>query len=73
MEEFIVLVEEEDEETIIFEDETGTINNNYKNAINKPQINGVTLEDNKSSEQLHLQGEMKALTNIELEELLGGI
>ena len=72
MEEVINLVEE-DEETIIFEDETGSINNNYKTAINKPQINGVTLEDNKSSGQLHLQGEMKALTNIELEELLGGI
>lgn len=39
---------------------------NYNELVNKPKIEGVTLEGNKTFEELH----MNALTNIELERLL---
>lgn len=38
----------------------------YASATNKPSINGVTLEGNKSNEDLQIG----ALTNADLEELL---
>lgn len=38
----------------------------YANATNKPQINGVTLEGNKTNEEL----DIKAISNSEIEELL---
>lgn len=46
----------------------------YKELINKPKINGVTLEDDKSLSELGIQdaGDYpdSALTNMEIEELL---
>ncbi len=40
----------------------------YTNISNKPQINGVTLSGNKSSDNLHLQGKLTAGTNITIDE-----
>lgn len=45
----------------------------YEELVNKPQINGVELIKNKTSKQLKLQDEMKALTNMDIEKILGGI
>ena len=45
---------------------------NYNSAKDKPQINGEELVGNKTSAQLHLQDEMRPLSNIEIKKLLGG-
>lgn len=47
---------------------TGTTN--YNVLSNKPQINGVTLIDNKLSEELGLQDTMNALSIQEIERIL---
>lgn len=39
---------------------------NYEDLDNLPSINGVTLEKDKTSSDLKLQSEMKALTNEEI-------
>lgn len=69
-EEEIAILEENNEENIttLEEDVEGT--NNYNQLNNKPQINSVTLQDNKTAKQLGLQEEMESLTNLEIEEIL---
>ena len=42
----------------------------YPELSNKPQINDVTLIGNKTSEELGLQSEMRALTVHEIERIL---
>lgn len=69
----IVTLEEDMEEelTTLEEDivsETGT--SDYNKLNNKPQINNVILQDNKTAKQLGLQEEMESLTNLEIEEIL---
>lgn len=44
----------------------GGASNDYLTLINKPSINGVTLEGNKTNEQLNIS----AIENSEIEELL---
>lgn len=41
----------------------------YNDLYNKPKINGVTLEGDKTSEEINI----KALTNLEIEELLSNM
>ena len=43
---------------------------NYNNLENKPKINNVELKDNKTSEQLGLQGKMEKIKNSEIEEMI---
>lgn len=43
---------------------------NYNNLSNKPQINSVTLEGNKESDELRLQGKMQILSQTEIEKIL---
>ncbi len=68
IEEAIVL-EEDNEEAIVLDDLGYIGKNNYRNDINKPKINGEELIDDKSSKELHLQDEMFAISNLELEEI----
>lgn len=49
-------------ETIV----TGGGSNDYNILVNKPQINGVILEGNKSGEEIGFE----VLTNIEIESIL---
>ena len=46
------------------------ISGSYNDLSDKPKINDVTLENNKTSEELNLQDKMNALTNLEIEKLL---
>ena len=39
---------------------------NYNNLENKPKINNIELKDNKTSEQLGLQGKMEKIKNYEI-------
>ena len=43
---------------------------NYNNLENKPKINNIELKDNKTSEQLVLQGKMEKIKNSEIEEMI---
>lgn len=43
---------------------------NYNLLKNKPQINGVILEGNKSSSDLNLQDFMNSISNSEIENIL---
>lgn len=43
---------------------------NYNKLENKPQINGVTLEGDKTSYELKLQDHMLSISNSEIENLL---
>ena len=43
---------------------------NYNDLYNKPQINTVSLEGNKTSLQLKLQDYMDAISNFQIEEIL---
>lgn len=43
---------------------------NYNNLENKPKINNIELKDNKTSEQLGLQGKMEKIKNSEIEEMI---
>ena len=43
---------------------------NYNDLINKPQINGVTLIGNKTSQEIHVQDRMDAATVAEIEAIL---
>ena len=43
---------------------------NYNDLYNKPQINTVSLEGNKTSLQLKLQDQMDAISNFQIEEIL---
>ena len=58
--------------TVLFGDGNYDIHpiTSYNDLTDKPQINEVTLIGNKESSELHLQGEMDYLTNLEIEELL---
>lgn len=42
---------------------------NYNDAINKPSINGVTLEGNKTNEEIHI----RSIPEIEIEEVISGL
>lgn len=67
----IVTFGESDEEIAVFSEVTvvgGT--NDYEKLKNKPQINGVTLIDNKKSKDLKLQDEMNRLTNSDILSIL---
>lgn len=43
---------------------------NYELLINKPLINGVTVQGEKNSKDLKLQDEMEALSNMDIQEIL---
>ena len=43
---------------------------NYNNLENKPKINNIEIKDNKTSEQLGLQGKMEKIKNSEIEEMI---
>jgi outer membrane cobalamin receptor len=60
------------EEITPFE-ETSTVINNYNYLINKPQINDVELINNKTLDDLNIQGKMEYLSNLEIEKLIGGL
>lgn len=68
IEEAIVL-EEDNEEAIVLDDLGYVGNNDYRNDVNKPKINGEELIGNKTSKELHLQDEMLSISNLELEEI----
>ena len=44
--------------------------NNYNALTNKPSINGVELVGDKTSDEIHVQGKMHALTTQEIERIL---
>lgn len=67
-EEFVI-IEPTTKEIVTFEENTGGTSN-YNYLINKPQINSIELVGNKTSSELKLQGEMEALSNMDIENLL---
>lgn len=67
-EEFVI-IEPTTKEIVTFEENTGGTSN-YTYVTNKPQINSVELVGNKTSRDLKLQDEMKALSNMDIENLL---
>ena len=67
-EEFVI-IEPSSKEIVTFEENTGGTSN-YNYLTNKPQINSVELVGNKTSSELKLQGEMEALSNMDIENLL---
>lgn len=67
-EEFVI-IEPSSKEIVTFEENTGGTSN-YEYLTNKPQINSVELVGNKTSSELKLQGEMEALSNMDIENLL---
>ena len=67
-EEFVI-IEPNKKEIVTFEENTGGTSN-YEYLTNKPQINSIELVGNKTSSELKLQGEMEALSNIDIENLL---
>ena len=67
-EEFVI-IEPTTKEIVTFEENTGGTSN-YEYLTNKPQINSVELVGNKTSSELKLQGEMEALSNMDIENLL---
>lgn len=42
----------------------------YNKSFNKPQINGVELVGNKTSEEIHVQHEMDEITNQEIDNII---
>lgn len=46
--------------------------NNYNDLFNKPSINGVTLQGNKTADDLDLQEEMEFLTEQEIDQIIFG-
>ena len=67
-EEFVI-IEPNKKEIVTFEENTGGTSN-YEYLTNKPQINSIELVGNKTSSELKLQGEMEALSNMDIENLL---
>lgn len=67
-EEFVI-IEPSSKEIVTFEENTGGTSN-YEYLTNEPQINNITLTGNKTSSELKLQGEMEALSNMDIENLL---
>lgn len=68
-----VIIENDDyEEIITLEENLDSGTNDYEELTNQPKINDVILKGNKTSNELNLQGKMQALSNIEIEKLLGG-
>ena len=49
-----------------------TVAEDYDRLRNRPIINGITIEGDKVSEDYHLQGEMKALTEQEIDRIIFG-
>ena len=69
-EEIVVWEEVNEKEVATVEEDTNTGTNNYNKLLNKPKINNIVLQDNKTSKELGLQEEMDSLTNIEIEEII---
>lgn len=46
-----------------------SISGDYRDLANKPLINNVELDGNRTAKELKLQEEMTSLTNIEIEEM----
>ena len=67
-EEFVI-IEPTTKEIVTSEENIGGTSN-YEDLTNKPQINSVVLVGNKTSSDLKLQGEMEALSNMDIENLL---
>lgn len=44
----------------------------YENLCNKPSINGVELTGNKTSSEIHVQHEMSALSEWQIDEIIFG-
>lgn len=65
----IEIIESESNEIVTFEENTGGTSN-YNYLTNKPQINNIELIGNKTSNDLKLQDQMDALTNMDIENLL---
>lgn len=63
---------ENSEQTLNYGIENVTEITDYNKLINLPKINDVELIGNKSSSELKLQGEMEALSNMDIENLLKG-
>ena len=63
---------ENNEQTLNYGIENVTEITDYNKLINLPKINDVELIGNKSSSELKLQGEMEALSNMDIENLLKG-
>lgn len=71
-EELVDVFEESIEEIIDMEAEDGggLATTNYNDLSNKPKINDVILENNKTSNELGLQEKMEAMSNLDIENLL---
>lgn len=65
----IAIIENDSNEIVTFEENIGGTSN-YNYLTNKPQINSIELIGNKTSSELKLQGEMEALSNMDIENLL---
>lgn len=44
----------------------------YEKLINQPSVNNVTLVGNKTSKQIHVQHEMKAISEQEIDKIIFG-
>lgn len=65
-------IESEDKQLELDIASGGSSTNHYDKLLNLPKINDVELIGNKSSSELKLQGEMEALSNMDIENLLKG-
>lgn len=70
MEEEIEIIEDDIEEIVTVEETTGSGTSNYNYLENKPKINNIVLEGNKTAKDLGLQDEILVLTNEEIEKIL---
>ena len=68
---FDIEMAEEDKADIELETDTvEVVTTDYEKLKNLPEINETKLLGNKTSKDLGLQDEMRALTNLEIEEIL---
>ena len=58
------------EQVMVYDGPPGT--NDYNDVINKPRINDVELQGDKSSNQLKLQGMMDEVSNADIDNILFG-
>lgn len=68
-EELATIEEDNTEELVTIEDAMGGTSN-YNFLSNKPKINNVLLEGNKTAKELGLQKEIEVLSNLEIEKIL---
>lgn len=64
-----VLLEESANEIVTLEENQSGTTSNYDYLFNKPKINDVELQGNKTSSDLKLQEQMDEITNMDIEEL----